>query len=111
MSEVIIDRRQILAGVGAAAIVASMPTVAAAAVEVADPAIERMKVLLHQLLDLLRSEGYAVAPLKDGGRVLFWLHVRGDITSMKMMALGDEPTPDVVEVLKRAAAIEPTVVM
>lgn len=105
------DRRQLIAGVTATAIVASMPTVAAAAVEAADPAIERMRDLFHQLLNLLRSDGYAVARLNDGGSVLFWLHARGDITSMKMMALGDEPTLDAVEVLERAAAIEPTVVM
>lgn len=61
------DRRQLITGAGATALVATMPAVAAVA-EIANPAIERMKSLLHQLFGLLRSEGYATAQLRDGGQ-------------------------------------------
>jgi hypothetical protein len=101
------DRRELVAGAAATALVASMPAGSAVA---ADPAVERMKGLFHQLIDLLRSDGYAIAKLGDGGRILFWLDDRQDIASMCVMSLDGDASPDVVEVLERAAAIEPTAV-
>ncbi|MEH2499554.1 hypothetical protein V1294_006033 [Bradyrhizobium sp. AZCC 1678] len=101
------DRRELIAGAAATAVVATMPAVAVVAV---DLEAERMKRLFHQLLDLLRSEGYAIARLNDGGKILFWLDNRQDITSMCMMSLDEDASPDVVEVLERAAATEPTAV-
>jgi len=105
------DRRQLISGAVATALIATVPAVSAIAVEVSDPAIERIKTLFGQLLDLLRSDGFAVAKFGDGGRIMFWLDDRHDITSMCVMSLEDDATPDVVEVLERAAAIEPTMVM
>lgn len=110
MSETFIDRRQLIVGVAATAVIASMPTVAAATAAGLDPAIERMKGMFHQLLDLLRSEGYAVARLNDGVDILFFLSDRADITSMEMVSLGDIETPGLVETLKQAASIESTLV-
>lgn len=69
-----------------------------------------MKARFHELLALLRSDGYAVARLNDGGKILVWLNDRTDITSMIMMSMEDDATPDVVHVLEHAAAIEPTMV-
>lgn len=103
------DRRQVIAGTAAVAIAAAAPAVTVVALA-ADPAVERMKDLLHQLFGLLRSDGFAVAKLQDGGKILFWLDDRQDITSMCVISLDDEATPDVVEVLERAASIEPTLV-
>jgi hypothetical protein len=105
----LIDRRQVIAGTAAVAIAAAIPAVAVVA-QAADPAVDRMKTLLHQFFGLLRSEGFAVAKLQDGGKILFWLHDRADIASMQMMSLDDDATPDVVEVLERVASIEPTLV-
>ncbi len=102
------DRRELIVGAAATAVIASMPTVAAVTVEVADPAIERMKMMFHQLLDLLRSEGYAVARLHDGIDIMFFLSDRDDITSMEMVSLGDIHTPGLLETLEQAASIEST---
>jgi hypothetical protein len=43
------DRRQVIAGAAATAFVATMPVVSAAAVEVADPRVERIKTLFGPL--------------------------------------------------------------
>jgi hypothetical protein len=59
------DRRQVIAGASAVALAAAIPVVAVVA-QAADPAVDRMKALLHQLFGLLRSDGFAVAKLQDG---------------------------------------------
>ncbi len=102
------DRRELIVGAAATAVIASMPTVAATAAEGVDPAIERMKDLFHQLLNLLRSEGYAVARLHDGIDIMFFLADRDDITSMEMVSLGDIETPSLLETLEQAASVEST---
>jgi hypothetical protein len=101
-----VSRREIMIGAAASVAAATLPAVAMA--DVADPAVERMVSMFGQLVHLLRSQGFALATLADGGKVLVWLDDPGDITSMLMMSLGDDPTPDVVEVLTRAASMKPT---
>jgi hypothetical protein len=98
-----ITRRQTLIGAAATVVAAALPPVAMA--EVADPAVEHLRSMFGQLVHLLRSQGFALSELTDGGKVLVWLTDPDDITSMFMTALGDETTPDVVEVLSRAKSI------
>lgn len=99
-----ISRRDLV--IGAAASVAATTFLAVA--DVADPAVEHMVSMFGQLVHLLRSQGFALATLADGGKVLVWLDDPGHITSMLMTSLGDDPTPDVVEVLTRAVSMKPT---
>jgi hypothetical protein len=104
-----LSRRHVLAAAAATVAAASLPA-AVAAVDVSDPVVERIKMLFGQLLGLLRADGFAIAKLGDGGRILFWLDNRQDIASMRVMSLEDDATPNVIEVLERTAAIEPTMV-
>jgi hypothetical protein len=101
-----LTRRQTLIGAASVAAASVLPAMAMA--DVADPAVERMVSIFGQLVHLLRSHGYATATLADGGEVLVWLDDPRDIASMLMMSLGDDPTPDVIDVLTRAASIDPT---
>jgi uncharacterized protein (DUF1778 family) len=102
-----IDRRELIAGAAAVAVAASMPAVAEAAVGIPDPAVERLRQFLHQLFDLMRSDDFALVSLNDGGKVLFWLQDRSNMASMQMMSLNNDPNPEFVDTLDRAAAVEP----
>jgi hypothetical protein len=101
-----VSRREIMIGAAASVAAATLPAVAMA--DVADPAVWLMVSMFGQLIHLLRSQGFALATLADGGKVLVWLDDFRDITSMLMMSLGDDPTPDVIDVLTRTASIDPT---
>lgn len=101
-----IDRRQLLASIVASAFAGSLPASA-----IAGPALERATPLFGQLIDLLRTDGYAIAKLNDGGEIRFWLADRSDIISMEIMSLGDDETPDVVAILEQAAAIKKAVLL
>ena len=94
-----------MSSTGAAAV--TVAAVLPRALDVQDPAVERMRMLFGQLIDILRSHGFATAKFVDGGSILLWLNDRNDMTSMLMMSLDHDPTQDVIDVLGRTALIEP----
>jgi hypothetical protein len=90
-----IDRRTVLAGVGAMAAAALLPTAAAAALpaaEVIDPEIERLRIWVGQVFRGLRAEGIAVVrpPNGGGGALIFWLQNDDDLTSMQLVELSED---------------------
>ncbi|MHB8267114.1 hypothetical protein [Bradyrhizobium sp.] len=89
-----LDRRTVLAGVGAMGAAALLPTVAAAALttaDVIDPEIERLRIWVDQIFRGLRAEGIAlVRPPNGGGALIFWLKNDDDLTSMQLVELSED---------------------
>jgi hypothetical protein len=84
-----LDRRTVLAGAGALAAVALLPTSAIGA-DVVDPEVERLREWVGQLFDVLRAEGVAEVRLTTGGPLVFWLRDKDDLTSVQMADLNEE---------------------
>jgi hypothetical protein len=89
-----LGRRTVLAGVGAMAAAALLPTATAAALtttEVIDPEIERLRIWVDQIFRGLRAEGIAVVrPPNGGGALIFWLQNDDDLTSMQLVELSED---------------------
>jgi hypothetical protein len=96
------DRRTVLAGVGAMAATALLPTVAAAAApaakvvdlmvdHVGGSEVERMRAWVGQIFRGLRAEGIAVVrPPNGDGALVFWLQDDDDLTTMQLVELTED---------------------